>query len=269
MEFRTVQGASIKLLVETLKELTNDVNFSFTPDAVRMMAFDNAHCCLFHVCLEKENIEEYRCSKPFVVGIGLVNFYKLLKNVSINDELELKLDGVNLDRMEINITNNVKKTKWSYSMKLLDIDEDSLEIPQKEYMTIITMVSSEFQRICRDLHVISDIVRIKCSGSEIVMSCSGDIGDCVLQIGKEFPDMKIQLMEDKEIDEVFSLRYLCTFSKAAGLCNSVSLFLSHEYPLVVKYKVGDLGTLMFMLAPKMDDENEDPVDADAMEETAE
>eukprot|EP00899_Mesostigma_viride_P015718 jgi/Mesvir1/24147/Mv10864-RA.1 len=253
MEFRTVQGSSVKLLVESLKELTNDVNVRFDAGGVHITAMDGCHCALFHVSLGADKIEEYSCTHNFTVGVSLLNLHKLIKNITTNDELELRLREDKQELMEINIVNKQKNTRWSYSMKLLDIDENSLEIPEKEYTVAITMVSSEFQKICRDLAVVSDTVKVRCEGRRITMSCSGDIGDCQLEIGEEFPEMEVDVKDDSDpIQEVYSLRYLCTFSKAAGLCNSVQLFLSHDYPIIVKYKVGDLGVLMFALAPKMD-----------------
>eukprot|EP00899_Mesostigma_viride_P008529 jgi/Mesvir1/17678/Mv06217-RA.1 len=213
MEFRTVQGSSVKLLVESLKELTNDVNVRFDAGGVHITAMDGCHCALFHVSLGADKIEEYSCTHNFTVGVSLLNLHKLIKNITTNDELELRLREDKQELMEINIVNKQKNTRWSYSMKLLDIDENSLEIPEKEYTVAITM----------------------------------------LEIGEEFPEMEVDVKDDSDpIQEVYSLRYLCTFSKAAGLCNSVQLFLSHDYPIIVKYKVGDLGVLMFALAPKMD-----------------
>eukprot|EP00899_Mesostigma_viride_P000349 jgi/Mesvir1/10314/Mv23065-RA.1 len=52
MEFRTVQGASVKLLIESLKELTNDVNVRFDASGVHVTAMDGCHCALFHEVME-------------------------------------------------------------------------------------------------------------------------------------------------------------------------------------------------------------------------
>eukprot|EP00899_Mesostigma_viride_P025639 jgi/Mesvir1/625/Mv22173-RA.1 len=250
MEFRTVQGSSIKMLVEVLKELTNDVNFFFDQKGVRIVSFDLAHCALFHAFLEASKIEEYKCNKQYTIGISLVNLFKLLKNVTVNDELELRLDDANLDVLQITILNRVKNTRWTYEMKLMDIDEEMIEIPEKEYMTCITMVSSEFQKICRDISIVADKVRIECGGDNIVLSGSGDIGNCQLEIGKNHPEMTLNAVNGDRIDETYSVRYLCTFSKASGLCNTVDIFIMPEYPMIVKYKIGDLGSLMFALAPQ-------------------
>ena len=44
------------------------------------------------------------------------------------------------------------------------------------------------------------------------------------------------------------------FNKAATLSNSVKLSLSSESPLVVEYKIEEIGSLRFYLAPKINDE---------------
>jgi len=41
----------------------------------------------------------------------------------------------------------------------------------------VTMPSSEFQRICRDLTQIGDSVKIHCTKEGVKFSASGDLGD--------------------------------------------------------------------------------------------
>ena len=43
-----------------------------------------------------------------------------------------------------------------YELKLMDIDQEHLSIPETDYDATIVMTSTEFQRICRDLMVISE-----------------------------------------------------------------------------------------------------------------
>ena len=65
---------------------------------------------------------------------------------------------------------------------------------------------------------------------------------------------------DETVCLSFALRYLNLFNKAASLSNQVVLYLSPETPLCVDYKIENLGSLKFYLAPKISDE------ADAMRE---
>jgi|EP00966_Prymnesium_polylepis_P284636 proliferating cell nuclear antigen len=52
----------------------------------------------------------------------------------------------------------------------------------------------------------------------------------------------------------FALRYLNFFTKATPLSGHVSLQLSKDVPLVVEYKMEELGHLRYYLAPKIEDE---------------
>lgn len=61
-------------------------------------------------------------------------------------------------------------------MKLMDIDQEHLGIPDTSYDATITMSSSEFQRICRDLSALGESVRIDASKAGVKFSAEGDVG---------------------------------------------------------------------------------------------
>lgn len=48
-------------------------------------------------------------------------------------------------------------------------------------------------------------------------------------------------------------RYLNSFTKATPLSAQVCLSMSADVPLVVEYKIENMGHLRFYLAPKIDD----------------
>jgi proliferating cell nuclear antigen len=61
-----------------------------------------------------------------------------------------------------------------YDIKLMDIDADSLGIPETDYDARVTMPSSEFTRIVRDLSSIGESVRIEVSKEGIRFVCDGE-----------------------------------------------------------------------------------------------
>ena len=63
-----------------------------------------------------------------------------------------------------------------YELKLMDIDSEHLGIPETEYDTVISMSSSEFQRICRDLITMSESVNISASKEGVKFSAEGELG---------------------------------------------------------------------------------------------
>jgi proliferating cell nuclear antigen len=56
------------------------------------------------------------------------------------------------------------------------------------------------------------------------------------------------------VNQQFAIRYLNMFNKAAPLSTHTRLCLHNEQPLVVEYKIEELGVLKYYLAPKINDE---------------
>lgn len=54
----------------------------------------------------------------------------------------------------------------------------------------------------------------------------------------------------------FALRYLNSFTKATPLSNQVTISMSKELPVVVEYKIAEMGYIRYYLAPKIEDDEE-------------
>lgn len=55
----------------------------------------------------------------------------------------------------------------------------------------------------------------------------------------------------------FALRYLNSFCKATPLAGQVTLSMSKELPVVVEYRIEEMGYVRYYLAPKIEDEPEE------------
>lgn len=55
----------------------------------------------------------------------------------------------------------------------------------------------------------------------------------------------------------FALRYMNSFTKATPLSNTVTISLSNELPVVVEYKIAEMGYVRFYLAPKIEEDEEE------------
>jgi proliferating cell nuclear antigen PCNA len=112
-----------------LKDILNDVNVYFTDKGMRILTLDTARVALVDMFLASENFEEYECSSPLVAGINVTNMFKLLKFISNNDTLAMEVR--NREYLDIRIENATKKTDTKFQLKLLDINEDQIEVPGK------------------------------------------------------------------------------------------------------------------------------------------
>jgi proliferating cell nuclear antigen len=250
---KTVQSQSIKILVESLKEVLTDINLYFDSNGLKIMTMDNARVALIYVRLIKDNFEEYSCKNKIMCGINMIYLFKLLKTVGNSDVLTLFIKASTPNELGIRIENKEKNTITESFLKMLDISEEKLEIPDIQYDSVISMPSVDFQKYCRDLSVISNQVTITSTESRFILESNGDFASQKIIIG-EAQNGLIFSKNNQNVAETFDLKYLNSYTKSTNLFSTVEIFLKKEYPLVIEYNVANLGKLQFCLAPKIKDD---------------
>jgi len=55
----------------------------------------------------------------------------------------------------------------------------------------------------------------------------------------------------------FALRYMNSFTKATPLSSIVTISLSSDLPVVVEYKIAEMGYIRFYLAPKIEEDEDE------------
>jgi proliferating cell nuclear antigen len=246
MKLVTIQASAFKSTFEVLKDILNDVNIYFKPDGMYVVTLDTARTSLVDMFLSADNFEEYHCEQEEIIaGINISNTFKLLKTITNNDVLSIEINSK--EYMNIEITSESKKTSTSFQLKLLDINESRIEVPEVEMSTVTTLPSADFQRLCRDMSNIGTDIEIKRLGKEIRFSCLGDFANQETSI--ETPD------ESPEIVGLYSLKYLNIFTKATSMCASVQIIQeTGNRFLILKYNVANLGELKFYLATKVSED---------------
>ena len=251
---QTVQSHSIKILIESLKEVLTDINLYFDSNGIKIMTMDNARVALVYVRLLKEKFEEYYCANKQMCGINMIYFFKLLKTVGNQDVLTIFIKKNNLNELGIRIENKEKNTVMESYLKMLDISEEKLDIPDIVYDSVISMPSVDLQKYCRDLSIISNQVTISNTDTKFILESVGDFATQKIIIG-EAQNGLIFSKKNQNVSEVFDLKYLNSFTKSTNLCSTVEIFLKINYPLVIEYSVANLGKLQFCLAPKVREDN--------------
>jgi len=258
LELKTVQSSAFRILVEALKEILTDANFEFDESGMKLIAMDASHTVLVHLKLDSKNFEHYHCPNKIVVGVNMINLFKLIKTMSNSDTLTLYVQSDNPNHMGIRIENGDKNTITTYSLNLMDLNEESIQIPPATFSSVITMPSVDFQKICRDMHNLADIIEVKSVGSQLIFSCKGDfakqetiMGECTTN-GMSY----VKKQDDSEIVQgLFALKHLVLFTKCTNLCNSIEMYLKNDYPLIICYSVASLGKIKLCLAPNVSENN--------------
>ena len=246
MRLVTIQASALKSTFEVLKDILNDVNIYFRPQGMYIVTLDTARTSLIDMFLAADNFEEYSCEQEEIIaGINISNTFKLLKTITNNDVLTIEINSK--EYMDIEITSEAKKTSTKFQLKLLDINESRIEVPDVNMTSVTILPSADFQRLCRDMSNIGTEIEITRVGKELRLRCEGDFANQETAI--ECPE------ESPEITGLYSLRYLNIFTKATSMCSSVQIMQEEGNRfLILKYNVANLGDLKFYLATKVSED---------------
>jgi proliferating cell nuclear antigen len=246
----------IKKLIESIKDIVSEINLQVSPLGINLQAMDASHVALVSVGLSSEGFSEYRCDKNMNLGIQVSNLWKLMKCGGNDDALTLSSSSES-SKLDIKFENKKLKKCCEFSLNLITIDSEHLGIPETSYGSVVTMSSNEFNRITKELYGLSETVNIETNKSYINFSISTETVTGNIKIdandSNSQEDMTLVKVEDP-VNLAFALRYLNMFTKATALTEQVQLSLSSEYPLKVEYKLSNLGTLQYFLAPRISED---------------
>ncbi|KAI0017648.1 proliferating cell nuclear antigen [Xylariomycetidae sp. FL0641] len=257
LEARLEQASILKKVVDAIKDLVQDCNFDCNDSGIALQAMDNSHVALVSMLLKAEAFAPYRCDRNIALGVNLVSLTKVLRAAQGEDVLTVKAEDAP-DSLNVVFESSENDRISEYDLKLMDIDQEHLGIPETEYAATISMPSAEFKRICTDLMAMSESVTIEATKDGIKFHSAGDIGSGAVTLRSHNNVEKPQLSIDIELTEpvslTFSLKYLVNFCKAQTLSEQVKICLSNEVPLLVEYGLAGTSYLRFYLAPKIGDE---------------
>lgn len=257
-EARLVQGSLLKKVLESLKDLLNEATWDCADTGIQLQAMDNSHVSLVSVSLRADGFDKFRCDRQLSMGMNLTSMSKILRCAANDDIITIKAQD-QADNVTFMFEAPNQEKVSDYEMKLMNLDQEHLGIPETDYAAVVKLPSGEFQRIIKDLSQFGESVVIACSKEGVKFSAAGDIGTGNIKLAqtanvdKEEEAVTIDIQEPVTL--TFACRYLNMFTKASCLAPQVTLSMSPEVPLVVEYKIGDIGHIRYYLAPKIEDED--------------
>jgi proliferating cell nuclear antigen len=254
IDVRTIQGIPFKTMTEALKDILVDINIEFNETGIKIMEIDATQSILVHLHLDAAKFQHYYCKKRTIIGVSIINFFKLIKTVTNNDILRLSIDENDENVLHIIIENSEKNYYTKYDLNLLEIEYNEYECPDKKFDCQLILPSQCLQKICRDMGNISDIVEVQVINNSLVFKCSGDFAkqETVFKENDNKNDDSIIFKDNNNeiIQGYYSLKHLISFTKCTNLCQSLELYIKNNYPLIIVYDIGNMGKLKLCLSPK-------------------
>lgn len=252
---KTVQTAPIRILAEGLKSMLVEMSLVFDKDGIRMIAMDNTRTVLTHMRLYANKFEQYEynhTAPKLDVGLNTDHFYRIVKTVTNDDTITFSVSRAESNHLTVTLENGEKKRRIRYKLNLLDRDDSDISMPDTEFATRITMPSLDFQKICRDMTLLSaKTVDIKNVGSTLTFSCKGPFASQTVTMGNDAAsEMSITKKENDEIvSGTFSLPHLVLFTKCSNLSNNLEIHMKNDWFLMIRYVIANLGDIKLCLMP--------------------
>ena len=256
LTIKTVQIAPFRTLMTALKDILLETNISFQPDGIRIINMDKSHTILAHLYLDAQNFEFYECKKEkIIIGVNMFHLFKLINSIDNDDTLTMYIENIDytdgiVSNLSLKFENGDIKQCKIQKLRLIEPEQEELEYPDVKFSSIINLPSVDFQKIIRDLSVISDKLEIKSVGNELIFKCIGQFASAEIYRAESDGNMEFIQKQDsnKIIQGEFSLKNLSYFIKCTNLCSQIEIYLENDLPLVVKYNVASLGVIKLCLS---------------------
>ena len=257
MTIKTVQIQPIRNMITAIKDILTDATITFTKEGMKIINFDKTPTILVNVTLNSHKFEQYNCDpEKIIVCTNTLHLFKVISTMSNDDTLSMYIDKTDyhdgvVSHLGLQYDNGNIKQCYCQKLRLIDPDMEELVVPDVEYSTIINLPTTDFQKIIRDLNGISDRIEIKSVGNDLIFSCEGNFASSKIYRSESDGNMEFIQKNDASvvIQGEFSLKSLSHFIKCTPLCTHLEMYLGNDLPLIVKYDVASLGSIMLCLAP--------------------
>ncbi|CAG8626903.1 13548_t:CDS:2 [Ambispora gerdemannii] len=251
LEARPNNAGLIKKIVTCINELVSEANLDVTESGISLQAMDSSHIALVSLLLSKEGFDPYRCDRGFTLGVNLASLSRILSCAGDEDAITFTCDDT-ADVMNLKFESRDGNKVSEYELKLMDIDQEHLAIPNQEYPCVVSLPS----------------IKIFVTKGGIKFSTSGETtkGNVTLKSTVSEDNEIISLNVKKPVENEFALKCLLQFSKSQKLSDHVTLYLANDLPAMVEYNLEAAGYVKYFLAPKLneggDGDEEQAVDED-------
>ncbi len=222
---------------------------------IKIVALDKTQTLLVNVKLDAKKFDVFKMSKRvFDIGININQlFYKSLKFLQKEDSLTMSVNSKDKDYLTLKIHNNEKCYDTHDKIKLMDINKAHYDIPPCKFDAVITIDTSEFHNICKEMAQTEKVMEIRCTKKSLTFTGKGDSSGKSKTYLPADDGVKIKFDKDCKQDIVqgiYELNHLTTFTnKSQALCQRMQIFMKNNYPLVIRFTVATLGKILFCISP--------------------
>lgn len=241
-------------LFQTLKNCTNIICLIFYEDYLYIQGMDKSHVCLFNIKIVNSWFSHYQKNNNDLDKICFDSqvFFTIISTKQDGHSINISFDNES-DNLNISLITPENNTKGEFNkffkMPLVDFDYELMDIPVVDYDAEFLITAKKIHEITSQMSSFGDDINIKCSDEGIDLISNGVMGEMLVNI--PIDDLsEYCINEGDDINLNYSLVYIHKMCITNKLSNEIQFCISKEFPMKLKYDLGDNSSMEFYIAPK-------------------
>uniref|UniRef100_A0A6C0E3B1 Proliferating cell nuclear antigen PCNA C-terminal domain-containing protein n=1 Tax=viral metagenome TaxID=1070528 RepID=A0A6C0E3B1_9ZZZZ len=243
-------------IFQLLKNCSSVIKLDFFQDKMYIQGMDKSHVCLFnvHICNHWFQSYLYESNECQSIVVDSSSFFTILSRSQENNTIVIYCDDgpadtLNIDMLVIDPSGKSEYNRY-FQVPLVDTEQETLEVPDIEYDAEFSLKSKQLFDLAGQLILFGDVINIICSEDGIDLNTSGDHGK--MKVSIPIDDLnEFSISEGETIDLSYSLTYLHKMCLTTKLSKDISIGIREDYPISIKYDLGETSYVLFFVAPKM------------------
>ena len=244
-------------LFHILKNCSTIISIIFKKEHLFIQGMDKSHVCMFQAIISDEWLNEYSIEEEITINVDAQMFYTVLNVANDNYFIEIYQNANNDDTLNIDLKVREQNIKDCFDklffIPLVDFDFELMEIPEVEYDAEFSISSKNIFEIANQMLLFGTDINIVCSEERIDLITHGVTGQMTVNIPIEDLN-EYSIIEGEEINLNYSLSYIAKMCLSNKLTNFIEFFISSEFPMKIKYDLGQESSVVFYIAPKIKDD---------------
>ena len=257
-------------IFQLLKNCSTTVKLEFRPDHFFIQGMDKSHVCLFNINIKNAWFTTYETENKTVEPISVIidsnSLHTILSRSQDNNTLVLILDnaeeymdiellanhGKNDNGKNDNGKNDSGKNEYDryFQIPTLDLEQDNLTVPTIDYDAEFSLKTKQLCELTSQLILFGEILEISCNENGIHLNTSGEHGKMRVNIPIEDLN-EFTISEGEELELSYRLNYIHKMCLTTKLSKDIEISISNDFPIRLKYDLGDESYVVFFVAPKM------------------
>lgn len=242
-------------LFQLLKNWSSQLNLQFEPDQLYIQTMDKSHICLSNIVIKAAWFSEYFVEEATNIAVDTGSFATMMNYAVKHNKVDIIFNQA--DKLFINLTSGATVSETSsnnfdhfFELLLMDVEQENLSIPSVDYDVEFSMDSKKFSDLISELMVFGPNLNIVCTEDLLEFNSSGDTGKLKVNIPIDSLN-EFAISEGEKLDISYSLAHIGKMCLSSKLSGEIAVGISAEYPMSLKYSLGEDSSVAFFVAPKI------------------